>query len=121
MKLFKSRTGTGDDQEMSFIEHLDVLRGHLFRSALAVAVGAVVMAIYNKVIVQRILMGPTHLDFWPYTTLCSLGRKWGLSDKLCMAEIHLKMQSNAVSGQFDTYFNIILIGGCILACPLFLL
>jgi len=102
---------------MSFIEHLDVLRGHLFKSAVAVAIGAIVMAVYNKFIVQRILMGPTHPDFWTYRTLCELGQKWGFGNKLCMAEIHLRMQSNAVSGQFDTYFNIILIGGFILAFP----
>lgn len=117
MKLFKSRTGNGDQQEMSFIEHLDVLRGHLFKSAVAVAIGAILMAVYNKFIVQRILMGPTHADFWTYRTLCRLSQKWGLGNKLCMAEIHLKMQSNAVSGQFDTYFNIILIGGFIVAFP----
>jgi sec-independent protein translocase protein TatC len=102
---------------MSFIEHLDVLRGHLFKSALAVAIGAIVVAIYNKFIVQRILMGPTHADFWTYRTLCGLSQKWGLGNKLCMTEIHVKMQSNAVAGQFDTYFNIILIGGFILAFP----
>ena len=117
MKLFKRRTRSGDDQEMSFIEHLDVLRGHLFKSALAVAIGAVVIAVYNKFIVQRILMGPTHADFWTYRALCDLSQKWGLGNKLCMAEIHLKMQSNVVSGQFDTYFNIILIGGFIVAFP----
>jgi sec-independent protein translocase protein TatC len=117
MKLFKRRTRNGDDQEMSFIEHLDVLRWHLFRSAVAVAIGAIVVAIYNKFIVQRILMGPTHADFWTYRTLCSLSQKWGLGNKLCMAEFHVKMQSNAVAGQFDTYFNIILIGGFILAFP----
>lgn len=102
---------------MSFIEHLDVLRSHLFKSALAVAIGAVVMAVYNKFIVQRILMGPTHSDFFTYGFLCHLSQKWGLGDKLCLQEIHVTMQSNAVAGQFDVYFNIILIGGFILAFP----
>jgi sec-independent protein translocase protein TatC len=102
---------------MSFIEHLDVLRGHLFKCALAVAVGAIVMAVYNKFIVQRILMGPTHSDFFTYGFLCRLSQKWGLGNKLCMQEIHVTMQSNAVAGQFDVYFNIILIGGFILAFP----
>jgi sec-independent protein translocase protein TatC len=117
MSLFKRSARTGTAEEMSFIEHLDVLRGHLFKSALAVAIGAVVMAIYNKFIVQRILMGPTHSDFITYGLLCRLSEKWGLGNKLCMQEIHVKMQSNAVSGQFDVYFNIILIGGFILAFP----
>ena len=117
MALFKRRTKQGSAEEMSFFEHLDVLRGHLFKSAIAVVVGAIFMAIYNKFIVQRILMGPTHSDFWTYRTLCALGHKWGFGDKLCMADIQLKMQSNVVSGQFDTYFNVILIGGFILAFP----
>jgi sec-independent protein translocase protein TatC len=117
MSLFKRRVRSGTAEEMSFIEHLDVLRGHLFKSALAVAVGAVVMAVYNKFIVQRILMGPTHSDFFTYGFLCRLSQKWGLGNKLCMQEIHVTMQSNAVAGQFDVYFNIILIGGFILAFP----
>jgi sec-independent protein translocase protein TatC len=117
MSLFKRRVRSGTAEEMSFIEHLDVLRGHLFKSAVAVAIGAIVMAIYNKFIVQRILMGPTHSDFITYGLLCRLGQKWGFGNKLCMQEIHVKMQSNAVSGQFDVYFNIILIGGFILAFP----
>ena len=117
MKLFQRRAKDGTAEEMSFIEHLDVLRGHLFKSALAVAIGAIVMAIYYKFIVQRILMGPTHSDFVTYGLLCRLGQKWGFGNKLCMQEIHVKMQSNAVSGQFDVYFNIILIGGFILAFP----
>ena len=117
MKLFKRRSKDGTTEEMSFIEHLDVLRGHLFKSALAVAIGAIVMAIYNKFIVQRILMGPTHADFVTYNFLCRLSQKWGLGDKLCMQAIHVKMQSNTVAGQFNVYFNIILIGGFILAFP----
>lgn len=117
MAILKRRTKTGSTEEMSFIEHLDVLRSHLFRSAIAVAIGAIIMAIYNKFIVQRILMGPTHSDFWTYRTLCELGQRWGYGNKLCMADIQLKMQSNVVSGQFDTYFNIVLIGGFILAFP----
>jgi sec-independent protein translocase protein TatC len=117
MALFKRRVRSGTAEEMSFIEHLDVLRSHLFKSALAVAIGAVVMAVYNKFIVQRILMGPTHSDFFTYGFLCHLSQKWGLGDKLCLQEIHVTMQSNAVAGQFDVYFNIILIGGFILAFP----
>ena len=102
---------------MSFIEHLDELRSHLFRSAVAVAIGAIVMAVYNKFIVKKILMGPTHGDFITYGYLCKLSQKLGLGTKLCMTEISVKMQSNAVAGQFDVYFNIILIGGFILAFP----
>jgi sec-independent protein translocase protein TatC len=41
LSLFGWRKKDGEEKaEMSFIEHLEVLRGHLFRSALAIAVGA---------------------------------------------------------------------------------
>ncbi len=117
MKFFRRRQKDGTGEEMSFVEHLDVLRSHLFRSAVAVAVGAIVMAIYNKFIVQRVLMGPTNGDFATYVYLCKISRRLGLGGALCMTEIHVKMQNTQVTGQFNIYFNVILIGGFILAFP----
>jgi sec-independent protein translocase protein TatC len=117
MKLFNRNPNDTARGEMSFIEHLDVLRGHLFKSALAVAVGAILVAIYNKFIFQKILMGPTKADFPTYTLLCKLSQRLGLGNKLCMTKISINMQSNSPAGQFGVYFNIILIGGFILAFP----
>ncbi len=117
MKLFNRNAKGGSRAEMSFIEHLDELRGHLFKSAIAVVIGAIVMAVYNKFIVKKILMGPTHKDFPTYGYLCHLSQRLGLGNKLCMTQINVKMQSTAVAGQFDIYFNILLIGGFILAFP----
>jgi sec-independent protein translocase protein TatC len=117
MKLFSRNANTGDRAEMSFIEHLDVLRAHLFRSAVAVAIGAIVVAVYNSFIVKKILMGPTHPDFPTYSILCRISRSLGLGSRLCMTQINVHMQSNTVAGQFGVYFNIILIGGFVLAFP----
>ncbi len=102
---------------MSFIEHIDELRKHLFRSVVAIVLGAIVMAVFNNFIVKKILMGPTHPDFATYYYLCKLGKVLGLGNKLCLNEIHVKMQSNAVAGQFSVYLNIILIGGFIIGFP----
>jgi sec-independent protein translocase protein TatC len=117
MKLFKRRAKAGSAEEMSFIEHLDVLRSHLFKSALAVALGAIVMAVYNKFIIQRVLMGPTNADFATYVYLCKISARLGLGGALCMTQINVNMQSTEVAGQFNIYFNVILIGGFILAFP----
>jgi sec-independent protein translocase protein TatC len=117
MKLFKRVRKDGSAEEMSFIEHLDELRKHLFRSAAAVAIGAIVMAVYNKFIVQRVLMGPTNGDFATYVYLCKISQWLGLGTKLCMTAIHVQMQNTQVAGQFNIYFNVILIGGFILAFP----
>jgi sec-independent protein translocase protein TatC len=117
MNLFKRKRNDGTVAEMSFIEHLDVLRGHLFKSALAIAIGAIFVAVYNDFIFKKILMGPTKANFPTYKMLCGLSQTLGLGNKLCMSQINLKMQSNTVAGQFGVYFNIILIGGFIMAFP----
>jgi len=102
---------------MSFFEHLDELRSHIFKSAVAIAIGACLVAYYNNFIVRKILMGPMHPDFFTYTFLCRVGNKLNLGSTLCLHQINIKMQSNVVGGQFGVYFNIILIGGFILAFP----
>jgi sec-independent protein translocase protein TatC len=103
--------------EMSFIEHLDVLRAHLFKAFVAIAVGAVVAGIYNKFIIKQILLGPTHDTFPTYGWVCSLGKALNLGNALCMQGIGLKMQSTTVSGQFSMWFTVVLISGLILAFP----
>lgn len=117
MSLFKKKSAAASKEEMSFIEHIDELRSHLFRSAIAVVIGAIVMAVYNNFIVKKILMGPTHPDFPTYTYLCKLGQHLGMGNNLCLSKINVRMQSNAVAGQFNVYLNIILIGGFIIAFP----
>lgn len=102
---------------MSFIDHLDVLRGHLFRSMLAIAAGAVVIGVFNKFFIQEVLMGPTHSSFPTYGWMCRLGKALQLGNTLCLDGIGVKMQSTSVSGQFSMFITIVIIGGIIIAFP----
>jgi sec-independent protein translocase protein TatC len=118
MALFGFRRSRDDDKaEMSFVDHLEVLRGHLFRSVIAIAIGALAIGIFNKFFVHYILMGPTHNDFPTYKVMCKLGRAIHLERALCMSAVEVKMQSTSVAGQFTTFFSVILIGGFIIAFP----
>lgn len=110
-----SRNKLGDGQ-MSIVGHLEALRGHLFRSVIAVALCAVIVGIYNKFFIRGILMGPTHADFPTYRVLCKIGKALHI-DKLCLQGVEIKMQSTGVSGQFSMFFSVVLIGGFILAFP----
>ena len=116
MLLNKNRKSS-ENAEMTFVEHLDVLRAHLFRSVVAISIGAVIMAVFNNFIVQRILLGPTRADFPTYTFLCKASNYLHLGSKLCMQDIALNMQSNTVTGQFDVYLSVIVIGGFVMAFP----
>ena len=118
LSLFRRGKKNNEERaEMSFIEHLEVLRGHLFRSALAIAAGAIVFIVFNTFFVREVLMGPTHADFPTYKWLCKVGHAIGLGDNMCMKDIGLKMQSTSVSGQFSMYFTLIFVGGIIVAFP----
>ena len=112
-----NRNKQEEKAEMSFIDHLEVLRGHLFRSVIAIAIGAGIVAYYNKFFVRDVLMGPTHSDFATYRLLCSMGRKLGFGDSFCMKDIEVPMQNTNVSGQFSMFFTVILVGGLIIAFP----
>lgn len=102
---------------MSFIDHLEVLRGHIFRAFISIAAGAIIVGIFNRFVIKNILLGPTHANFPTYNWLCKLGTKLKLGNALCMDQVGVKMQSTSVGGQFSMWFTVVLIGGVILAFP----
>lgn len=102
---------------MSFVDHLEELRAHLFRSVIAIALGAAIIGVFNKFFVSAILMGPTHADFPTYKILCKLGQKLNMEKHLCMDAVGVLMQNITVTGQFSMFFSVILIGGFIIAFP----
>ena len=102
---------------MSFVDHLEVLRGHLFRSVIAIVLGAVVIGVFNNFFIKKVLLGPTHSDFPTYGVICNIGKYLGLEKALCMQGLSIKMQSTSVAGQFSTWFSVVLIGGLIIAFP----
>jgi sec-independent protein translocase protein TatC len=116
MALFK-RNKSGNTAEMSFVDHLEVLRGHLFRSVIAIVIGGIIVAVYNDFFVRDVLMGPTHGNFPTYAWLCKAGRSLGMGDALCMKIMDVKMQSTSVSGQFSMFFTVLVIGGIIISFP----
>lgn len=115
---FFKRGGRGSERsEMSFVDHLEILRGHLFRSVIAILVGAIAIAIYKDFFVKKVLMGPTHADFPTYGLFCRIGRYLNLEKALCMTGLNIQMQSTGVSTQFSTFISVMLIGGIIIAFP----
>jgi sec-independent protein translocase protein TatC len=116
LSFFRRNRGA-EKAEMSFIDHLEVLRGHILRSVIAIVIGAILAGIFDDFIIDRVLLGPTHDDFPTYGKICSMGRWLQLGDALCMKGIRLTMQSINVSGQFSMWFTVVLVSGLILAFP----
>lgn len=106
-----------NDLQMSFMQHLDALRWHLVRSALAIVIIGVTLFLFNNFLFDTVIFGPLKQDFISYRALCSLGHKIGAGDVMCMTVKTPHLQTLSASEQFFTHMWIALLGGIILAFP----
>jgi len=111
------RTGSGDEAEMSFIDHMEVLRWHIPRSVLAILISAILFFIYIDEIFDVVIMGPTRNDFISYRAFCKVSHLLGMGDSLCMPPMKLSLQVTSISGTFMSSITIAVVGGLLLALP----
>lgn len=102
---------------MSFIEHLEVLRWHLVRSAAVLIVVAVGVFVCIDWVFDHIIMAPAQHNFITYSLLCKFGRSLFLGDTLCMPPIDIKLLGSTVSGPFMSAISISFIGAIVIAFP----
>lgn len=113
----KIRGGVEEGAEMSFVDHLEVLRWHLVRSVAVLAVVAIVLFVFVDWIFDRIVFAPAQSDFVTYRVLCNLGHSLGIGDALCMPPIDISLLGSTVSGPFMSAISISLMGAIIIAFP----
>ena len=111
-----ARNNPDDGKEMTFWEHLDELRGTLFRSIIAVAVCATAAFVFKGILFDHILLGPKSPDFITYRVFCKLG-EWLSMPSLCIDPSSFELINISLAGQFMSHMNIALIAGLILAMP----
>ena len=116
MALF-NRKATAEKEEMSFIDHLEELRGHIIRSVISILVMALVIFIYRNWIFDYIIVGPINKDFVSYKALCNFSSWLGIGDALCMPPVEVTMQSTTFGGQFLSTISMAIVGGIIMAFP----
>ena len=61
------------EAEMSFFQHLEALRWHLIRAALAIVLITIFAFIYLTEFLPMGYLAPTNSDFWTYRMMCSMG------------------------------------------------
>lgn len=110
-----------DKAEMSFLDHLEVLRWHLVRSAIAVLLFMTLAFVFKGFVFDKIILAPQSSDFLTYRLFCDLSHWLDLGDKLCFEEISFSLINIAMSGQFTTHILVSAIAGFILAFPYILI
>jgi sec-independent protein translocase protein TatC len=124
-KLTKSIKEKGEQMgaEMSFFQHLEALRWHLIRSALAILVFAIIAFIYYHEIFYNVILGPTRTDFWTYRMMCNMGEFFhGLipyidAKGFCVNSINFKLINTDLAGQFNLQFSSSIMIGLIAGIP----
>jgi sec-independent protein translocase protein TatC len=102
---------------MSFLDHIEVLRWHLVRSAAVVLILAVVLFFYNNIVFDVIIFGPKQPDFISYRVLCKLSHVLGMGNSMCIGQSHYELINLELAGQFTMHIWISLVGGIVLATP----
>jgi sec-independent protein translocase protein TatC len=114
IKGFSKKNNEGD--ELTFWEHLDVLRGTIWRSVLVAFLLSLVAFAFKDILFDTILLAPKSKDFITYRALCKLG---GLihMPSLCIDPSHFELININLAGQFLAHMNISLVAGLIMALP----
>lgn len=114
----------GEEQEMSFLDHLEVLRWHVVRSVIAIIVASGFAFVYKNIVFDTILFGPKKADFITYRVLCKFSNK--MSDLLpaffpegsiCIGQNLPNLTNLTMAGQFSAHIMISLIAGLVIAFP----
>lgn len=103
--------------EMSFFEHLEVLRWHLIRSAIAVVVFMGIAWANFDFIFDTIIMGPKSKDFFTYRMMCALGERLNLGEDFCIDDIPIEIINIQMAGQFTLQMNASLLIGILVGFP----
>ncbi len=104
------------EQEMPFLDHLEILRWHIIRSLISIGVFATLAFIMKDIVFGVVILGPSKADFLTYRLLCQAGEYFGTS-AFCIDELPFIIQSRKMTGQFTMHILSSLVIGFVLAFP----
>ena len=102
--------------DMTFIEHLDVLRKHMMRSAILTVCVTIVIAFCISFIYDEIIMAPTKNSFITFRAFCWLAKVLD-SPMLCMQVNEVMFHNRDVAGQFTMHVTSSFTMGIIVSFP----
>jgi sec-independent protein translocase protein TatC len=105
-----------NNDEMSFLEHLEELRWHLVRASAAIIVGAVFVFMNVHFIFDNILFAPKYPGFITNRAFAWMAQQFNSPD-LAINTQPFEIINIDMSGQFTTHLSIAMIGGIIISIP----
>ncbi len=103
-------------EAMSFWSHLEELRGHLVRSAIAVFLLAIGAFIAKDIVFDYVILAPKEPYFFTNRAFCWLAEQIS-TPALCINQNPVDIINIELAGQFKTHLIVSLIVGLIVAFP----
>ena len=104
------------ESEMSFLDHLEVMRWHLLRSILAVVIMALVAFVFKEIVFDKIILAPKEPHFPTNRWLCQLGEILGL-ERICINQNPFSLQTVKMAEQFSMHIIVSMVAGVVVAFP----
>ena len=104
-------SSTENDEEMSFLDHLEELRWHIIRSLAVIMVIAIVVFAKIEDFIQFFILRPFKPDFPVHKFMCQLDAD------MCFTKMDVIMIAISPYEQFITAFGIAFFAGFVLAFP----
>ena len=101
---------------MSFLDHLEALRWHIIRAAIAVVVFTTVAFFCKDFLFHTLILGPSRPDFWTYRMFCKFGA-WIGNPEMCIDKIGFVIQNREMSGQLSMHISTSFMAGIVLTFP----
>jgi sec-independent protein translocase protein TatC len=100
-------------QPMSFVGHLEALRWHIIRSALAIVIAMVGVFVFLEEFMRYVVLGPMQPDFPTNRLACYL------DESLCASApiMQVTLQATSPTEQFGKAISIGIAGGLVIAFP----
>lgn len=115
----KKKEKTGEENEMSFLRHLEALRWHLVRSVLVILTLAIVAFFFKDILFDGVVFAPARSDFPTYRILCNLSHQWGMGDSMCFTfdKEKFRLINTSLMGPFTLHMWAAFVAGLILGFP----
>lgn len=109
-----------DDAQMSFLDHLEILRWHLIRIAIAIGITSILAFLFKHIVFDVIVLAPIFDEFITYRAFCKFSHLLSMGDKLCFEEMKFNLINISMAGQFSMHIIVSIVAGVIASFPYFL-
>ena len=106
-----------EDEAMSFLDHLEVLRWHLIRIIIAMLICGILAFVFKGIVFDTIILAPAFNDFITYRLLCDLSQWMNLGESLCFNDLKFELINLTMAGQFSMHILVSAVSALVISFP----